>query len=205
MYWKEMQRHKEPLSFAESPYDGTKHYTSPVLAAQRPFLASSISAELLNDQWVSPQFPNRNQSSINPEDRKRKKRGQRAACKRTKTQKNKKQIVQIKENNMFPQLDFPSSTDGASKNCNQKSIDDPLPHRKSRRKVTLQPLSNDVTGNNEHKTLDINDNKNQFLFSLGSPKPSTVSGEILVHETPENQMFERRMLDRRLRAINCKR
>ena len=47
-----MQRHKEPLSFAESPYDGTKHYTSPVLAAQRPFLASSISAELLNDQWV---------------------------------------------------------------------------------------------------------------------------------------------------------
>ena len=203
MYWKEMQRHKEPLSFTESPYDGAKHYTSPVLAAQRPFLASSISAELLNDKWVSPQFPNRNQSSINPEDGKRKKRGQRAACKRTKTQKNRKQIVQIKENNMFPQLDFPSSTDETRKNCNQKSIDNPLPQRRSRQKMTLQSLS-DLTGNNEHETLDINEDKNQFLFSLGSPKPSTVSGEILVHETPENQMFERRMLDKRLRTINCK-
>ena len=66
--------------------------------------------------------------------------------------------------------------------------------------MTLQPLS-DVTGNNEQQRLDISEDKNQFLFSLGSPKPSTVSGEILVHETPENQMFERRMLDRRLRTI----
>ena len=47
-----MQRHKDPLSFAESPFDGARHCKSPVLAAQRPFLASSISADLLNTQWV---------------------------------------------------------------------------------------------------------------------------------------------------------
>jgi hypothetical protein len=47
-----MQRHKKPLSFAESPYDGAKHQKSPVLAAQRPFMASSIAAELANAQWV---------------------------------------------------------------------------------------------------------------------------------------------------------
>jgi hypothetical protein len=47
-----MQRQKEPLNFAESPYDGARHYRSPVLGAQRPFLTSSISAELLSAQWV---------------------------------------------------------------------------------------------------------------------------------------------------------
>ena len=47
-----MQRHKRPLDFAESPYEGMRHYQSPVLAAERPFMASSISAELLSAQWV---------------------------------------------------------------------------------------------------------------------------------------------------------
>jgi hypothetical protein len=57
LYSEEMQRHKEPLEFAESPHHGAKHYQSPVLAAQRPFLASSISAELLSAQWVRADLP----------------------------------------------------------------------------------------------------------------------------------------------------
>ena len=51
-YYKKMQRHKEPLNFSESPYEGTRHFTSPVFGANRPFLTSTISAELLSAQWV---------------------------------------------------------------------------------------------------------------------------------------------------------
>lgn len=43
-----------------------------------------------------------------------------------------------------------------------------------------------------------NAHKNQFLFSLGSPKPRIVPGVILVAETPEHMMCKRNMLDKRL-------
>ncbi len=66
-----------------------------------------------------------------------------------------------------------------------------------------KPL-NDITVVDQQQLHGRNEDKNLFFFSLGSPKPSTVSGEILVPETPENQMSATRMLDRRLGIRNCK-
>ena len=108
-----------------------------------------------------------------------------------------------KENNLFPPLDFPSNANEMFKYPNQQSEDKvPVPRRSLKRKKTSQPL-NDVTLFDQQQTHS-NIEKNRFLLSLGSPKPSTVLGEILVHETPENQMFGTRMLDRRLRPRNYK-
>jgi hypothetical protein len=61
---------------------------------------------------------------------------------------------------------------------------------------------NDVTGNNEQQTCDNNKKKCHFLFSLRSPEP-TLSGEVLVPETPESEMYERGrgMIERRLKKL----
>ena len=52
-----MQRHKQPLEFLESPYQGGKRFISPILAARRPYLAPCVKAEELNAKWVSVSGP----------------------------------------------------------------------------------------------------------------------------------------------------
>ena len=130
--------------------------------------------------------------------RKKKKRAPREACRKTKTQKKNKQIVEIKENNLFPPIDFPNNE--TVKYTIQQSDDNAVPHRR----LTQNKPLNDITVVDQQQLHGRNEDKNLFLFSLGSPKPSTVSGEILVPETPENQMSATRMLDRRLGIRNCK-
>ena len=105
----------------------------------------------------------------------------------------------MKENNLFPPLNFPNDANNRLQQSNKDPMDNlSVKPRRSSRIKAMQPL-NDVMIEEQQKKKELHIEKNQFLFSLGSPKPSTVSGKVLVCETPESQMFERRMLDRRLR------
>ena len=48
---------KPPLDFIESPLDGRKHYCTPVQAARKPFLASSLPVDDEEAmKWVSLQL-----------------------------------------------------------------------------------------------------------------------------------------------------
>lgn len=70
-----------------------------------------------------------------------------------------------------------------------------MPVQRSKRKASH--LLNDIAVLGQQQTPNVDDNRNHFLFSLGSPKSATLPGEILVPETPENQMFK---LNRRLKT-----
>lgn len=99
---------------------------------------------------------------------------------------------------MFPPLKFPNNENDRLKHSNEQPKDDVCkPRRRSRGIQALQPLGDIGMRADKQNTHNMNTDKNKFLFSLGSPKPSLISGEVLVHETPEHEMFERRMLETR--------
>lgn len=94
-----------------------------------------------------------------------------------------------KENtNLFPELNFVSSdanTYGLLHSASSKN--QPL-LRRSMRINRIDSVPSTTPQN------DIKDGK-LFLFSLGSPKTPNVSGEILVHETPDNQIVGNQLED----------
>ncbi|XP_068672550.1 uncharacterized protein [Montipora capricornis] len=169
---------KPPLDFIESPLNGRKYYCTPVQAARRPFLASSLPVDDKEAlKWVSPQFPSQteNNETLLP----RKARGRRK----------KQDAMQVKSlepslnKHLFTPLQFESENHILKSNC--KAIDDKKrnPCRRSQR-LRLKELKN-----------------TQFLFQTPQgTTPGNVKGEvILATETPDHELV---MLARRREAKN---
>lgn len=160
---------------------------SPTLAARRPYLAPTISAEELNYKWVSPQFKQDERESCKSPDKRRNVGKRRKNRKAQQGEKQNKVVQRDTCTNPFPELIFESS-DKIETCLQQPAIsenEEPL-----RRSTRINHPNIIVKSRKQEKKSKKN---MSVMFSLGSPKSPPVLGEILAQETPENEVLEKRL------------